>query len=138
MDTESSKKKTRKQELAEESGSDSTVQSTMERGAEIYGQAEEAVSAAYDKTALAVSETYGQAEEAVSAAYDKTALAVSETYEKARNYSSENPGRTMLAALGIGLGLGFILGAGSRRWRTGIYVRPVVSAFSDIALRFFR
>ena len=116
MDTESSKKKTRKQELAEESGSDSTVQSTMERGAEIYGQAEEAV----------------------SAAYDKTALAVSETYEKARNYSSENPGRTMLAALGIGLGLGFILGAGSRRWRTGIYVRPVVSAFSDIALRFFR
>ncbi|MGE0087358.1 MAG: hypothetical protein AB7S75_23370 [Desulfococcaceae bacterium] len=117
MDTENSKKKTHKQELAEESGSDSAAeQSTMERGAEILGKAEDAV----------------------SEAYDKTARTVSETYEQVKSYGSENQGKTILVVLGIGVGLGFLLGANSRRMTTGRFARPVVNAISDIALAFFR
>jgi ElaB/YqjD/DUF883 family membrane-anchored ribosome-binding protein len=63
-------------------------------------------------------EVYGQAEQAVSDAYDKTAQAVSKTYDQAKNFSSENPGKAMLIASGIGLGLGFLLAAASRRPRT--------------------
>ena len=84
-------------------------------------------------------EVYGQAEQAVSHVYDKTAQAVSETYDQAKSYSSENPGKTILIALGIGVGLGFLLGASSRRsGRGGRFAQPVVNALSDIALEFFR
>jgi ElaB/YqjD/DUF883 family membrane-anchored ribosome-binding protein len=84
-------------------------------------------------------EAYGQAEQAVSDAYDKTAEKVSETYEKARSYSSDNPGKTILIALGIGVGLGFLLGSSTRRSGvTGGLARPVVNALSDIALDFWR
>ena len=81
---------------------------------------------------------YGQAEHAVSEVYDKTAQAVSETYEKAKGYSTENPGKTILVALGIGVGLGFLLGANSCRSRTGRFAQPVGNALADIALAFFR
>jgi len=96
-------------------GSD-TAQSSMERGAEIYGHAEQAI----------------------SDAYDKTSRKVSETYDRARNYSNENPGKSILIALGIGVGLGFLLGSGSRHSRTGRFAEPVVNALSDIALTYFR
>ena len=77
-------------------------------------------------------EAYGQAEEAVSDAYDKT-------YEKARSYSSDNPGKSILIALGIGVGLGFILASSTRRpGVTGRIARPVVNALSDIALDYWR
>jgi ElaB/YqjD/DUF883 family membrane-anchored ribosome-binding protein len=105
------------QKSEKESGSDSTADQTIyERGAEAYGQAEQAV----------------------SDAYDKTSEKVSETYEKAKSYSSDNPGKTILIALGIGVGLGLLLGASTRRSHNGRFARPVVNALSDIALEFFR
>ena len=117
MDVEKNKYETPKQQRVGEPGSVSaTAQSILDRGAEVYGQAEQAV----------------------SDVYDKTAQAVSETYEKAKSYSNENPGKTILIALGIGVGLGFLLGASSRRSRTGRLAQPVVNALSDIALEFFR
>ena len=93
-----------------------TAQSILERGAEAYGQAEKAV----------------------GEVYDKTAQAVGETYEQAKSYSRENPDKALLIALGIGVGLGFLLGVNSRRSRTGRLAQPVVNALSDIALAFFR
>ena len=83
-------------------------------------------------------EAYGQAEKAVGNVYDKTAKAVGETYEQAKSYSRKNPDKALLIALGIGVGLGFLLGASSRRSRTGRFARPVVNALSDIALEFLR
>lgn len=80
---------------------------------------------------------YGQAEQAVSDVYDKTAQAVGETYEQTKNYSSENPGKTILIALGIGIGLGLLLGASTRHSRTGRLAKPVVNALSEIALELF-
>ena len=81
---------------------------------------------------------YEQAEQAVSDVYDKTARVVSETYEQAKSYSRKNPGKTILIALGVGVGLGILLGASSRHSRTGRFARPVVNALSEIALEFFR
>jgi ElaB/YqjD/DUF883 family membrane-anchored ribosome-binding protein len=117
MDIEHNKYKTPKQQMAEEPGSASAAaQSILEGGAEVYGEAEHAV----------------------SDVYDKTAQVVSERYEQAKSYSSENPGKTILIALGIGVGLGFLLGASSRHSRPGRFAKPVVNALSDIALEFFR
>ena len=117
MEDEKNKYETPEQQMAGEPGSaGATAQNTLERGAKAYGQAKEAV----------------------SDAYDKTAQTVSETYEQAKGYSSENPGKTILIALGIGVGLGFLLGASSRHSRTGRFAKPVVNALSDIALEFFR
>ena len=117
MEVEHSKYETPKQQTAGETGSaGAPAQTMMERGAEVYGQVEQAV----------------------SDVYDKTAQTVSETYEQAKSYSTENPGKTILIALGIGVGLGFLLGASSRHSRTGRFAQPVVNALSDIALEFFR
>ncbi len=112
MDNENKKNETPKP------GSDSAnaQKSTMERG----------------------TEAIGQAEKVVTDAYDKTAQTVSETYEHAKSYGCENPGKTMLIALGIGVGLGILLVASSRHSRTSLFARPVVNALSDVALEFFR
>lgn len=85
-------------------------------------------------------EAYGKAEEVVSDAYDKTSEKVSETYEKAKSYGSDNPGKSILIALGIGVGIGFLLGSSTRRRSrgTGRIARPMVNALSDIAMAFWR
>ena len=119
MEAKHKKHEIPKQQTAEEhgSGDDDAGQSSLERGAEV-GE---------------------QAHETVSEVYDKTARVVSQTYEKAKSFGSKNPGKAMLLALGIGVGLGFLLGASSRRSGiTGRFARPVVNALSDVALEFFR
>ena len=93
MDVEKNKYMTPKQQMVGEPGcASAAAQSILELGAEVYGQAEQVV----------------------SDVYDKTAQVVSGTYEKAKSYSCKNPGKTLLISLGIGVGLGFLLGAISR------------------------
>jgi len=60
-------------------------------------------------------EAYEQANQTANDVYDKTAQAESEISEQAKSYSSKNPGKTILIALAIGVGLGFLLGAGCCR-----------------------
>ena len=115
MDNEKNKYEATKQQIVGVPDKNGGTQSIMERGAEAYGQAEKAV----------------------SDVYDKTAQAVGETYEQAKSYSRENPDKAILIALGIGVGLGFLLGSSSRHSRTGRFARPVVNALSDIALEVF-
>ena len=118
MDTEKKTYETpKKQEFGNPGSYSSADQTLMDRGAEALGTAE--------KVAGEV--------------YDKTSQKVSETYEQAKIYGSDNPGKTVLIALGIGVGLGFLLGASTRHSRGGSqYAEPVVHALSDMALRFFR
>lgn len=118
MEHEKKNDETLKGQTAGDAGSaGATAQNILDRGAKVYGQAEKAVCDAYDKTA----ETVGQ------------------TYEQAKTYSTDNPGKAILIALGIGVGLGFLLGASSssRRSRTGRYAEPVVNALSDLAREYF-
>lgn len=112
MDIKHNKHETDKQQIAKESG---TAESILERGAEVYGQAKQAV----------------------SDVYDKTTKAVCKTCEQAKSYTSKNPGKTILIALGVGLGVGILLGARTHRSRTGRIAQPVVNALSDIALELF-
>ena len=117
MAIEKKKCETPKQQKEGKPGSDSaTAQSILERDAEVHGQTERAV----------------------SDVSDITAQAVSETYERAKSYNRKNPGKTILIALGIGVGLGLLFGANSRHSRTGRFARPVVNALSEIALEFLR
>ncbi len=117
MDTDKNKHKTPKEHMTEELDSVSaTAHTILEQGAEAYGQAEQAVSDAYDKTSQKVTDTYAQA----------------------KGYSHENPGKTILIALGIGLGVGLLLSANTRRSRTSRIAQPVVNALSDIAAELFR
>ena len=117
MESESKNTKGQKQQVEKESGSaGATAHNILESG----------------------TEAFGQAEQAVSDAYDKTSERISETYEKAKSYSHENPGKTILIALGIGVGLGLLLGASSGRSRTSRIAQPVVHALSDIAAELFR
>lgn len=81
---------------------------------------------------------YGKAREAVSHAYDNTAGKLSKTCEKAKEYSVAHPGKAVLIALGIGLGVGLLLGARSHHSRTRRIAQPMVHALSDMALAFFR
>jgi len=56
-------------------------------------------------------EAYGKVEQAVGEAYDKTTQKVKESYEMSKSYCTENPGKTILIALGIGVGIGLLLRA---------------------------
>lgn len=118
MNTEKNKDETPKQQTAEGPGSvNVAAQNILERSGEVYVQAEQVV----------------------GDAYDKTTEKVSETYEKAKSFGKENPGKSILIAFGIGIGVGFLLGASTRRSGvTGRLARPVVNALSDIALDFWR
>jgi hypothetical protein len=113
MDVENKKYETPENQLSGEPGSPNAP---IERGAEVRGQEEKAA----------------------GDVYDKTSQVVSETYEQAKIYSRKNPGKAILIALGVGVGLGFLFGAGSRHSRTGRFARPVVNALSEIALEFLR
>jgi len=93
---------------------------------------------AIQKTVDLGAETYTKAEKVVSDAYGKTADAVQKTYQQAEKFSTDNPGTTILVALGVGVGLGFLLGASYRRGGAGRFARPVVHAISDIAREYFR
>ena len=119
MDNETNKKyETFKQQTAADTGSvTATAQNLLDKG----------------------TEAYGKAEQAVGEAYDKTTQKVKETYEKAKSYSDENPGKTVLIALGIGVGIGLLLSAGSsHRSRSGRIAEPVINALSEIAHVFIR
>jgi ElaB/YqjD/DUF883 family membrane-anchored ribosome-binding protein len=117
MNVEHKKNETHKQQVAgDHDGAGADAQSILEHGEEVYGRAEQAV----------------------TDVYDKTAQAVGQTYEQVKNYSSENPGKTILVTLGIGFGLGLLLGVSSHRPRTRQFAQPVVNALSDIALALFR
>jgi ElaB/YqjD/DUF883 family membrane-anchored ribosome-binding protein len=83
-------------------------------------------------------EAYEHAEKAVSEVYDKTAQAVVGTYEHGKSYSRKNPDKALFIALGLGVGIGFLFGAGSRHAPAGRFARPVVKALSGIASQLFR
>lgn len=115
MDMENNNETIKKQNAGESGSAGATVQGALERGAEAYGQAKETV----------------------NDMYTKASKAVGETYDKAKSYSTEHPGTAMLITLGVGVGLGFLLSAGSHRSRGGRFARPVVNALSEIAQELF-
>ena len=80
-----------------------------------------------------------KAKQTVTEAYDKTSRTLHDGYGQAIGYGRENPGKTVLIAFGIGLGVGVLLSNNlSPRSRAGRIVPPVMNALSDIAAQLFR
>jgi len=79
-----------------------------------------------------------QVRNAISHAYERTNEILSNTYDQALMYARENPGKTTLIALGIGVGLGILLASGGRRSRIRRYGEPIVNALSNVALEIVR
>jgi len=79
-----------------------------------------------------------QARHVMSQAYERTNEILSNSYDQAVTYARENPGKTTLIALGIGVGLGLLLASGGRRSRIRRYGEPIVNALSDVALEMIR
>jgi ElaB/YqjD/DUF883 family membrane-anchored ribosome-binding protein len=76
--------------------------------------------------------------DALSNAYDTTSAALNDTYEWLMNYGRDNPGRTILIALGAGAGIGFLLANHRASSRPAAYFDPVVNAVSRFASDVFR
>ena len=80
-----------------------------------------------------------KAKQTVTEAYDKTSRTLNEGYGQAIDYGRDNPGKTVLIAFGVGLGVGVLLSNSlSPRSRAGRIVPPVMNALSDIAAQLFR
>lgn len=80
-----------------------------------------------------------KAKQTVTEAYDKTSRTLNEGYGQAIDYGRENPGKTVLIAFGVGIGVGLLLSNNmSPRSRAGRIVPPVMNALSDIAVQLFR
>ncbi len=125
------------QETTAQGGHTSPAQG-KDQAKEVFDKASQKVEESYDKAAHKVGEAYDKIAPAAQQAYDKTAHAVNETYHQTQRYGAENPGKTFLIAMAIGVGIGFIWGSNSHHSRGGRYARPIVNAVSDVAMEFFR
>ncbi|GAB6058140.1 hypothetical protein [Desulfonatronum parangueonense] len=82
--------------------------------------------------------SWDKAERELGDVYEKTGKVMNKTYDRAKSYSCEKPGTTVLIALGVGVGLGFLLGASSRRSRRNEFVEPFTYALSDVVQKVLR
>ncbi|GAB6061255.1 hypothetical protein [Desulfonatronum parangueonense] len=83
-------------------------------------------------------ESWDKSEKHIGDAYEKTGRAMSQMYDRAVNYSGEHPGKAVLIAVGMGVGLGFIWGASARRYRKNQFIEPITYALSDVVQKVLR
>lgn len=84
------------------------------------------------------SKSFDETKEAMRQAYERSARSIGHTYDQALEYGRHNPGKTVLIAFGIGVGIGMLLLGSGRRSRVSRYGEPIVSALSNIAMEFIR
>ncbi len=111
-----------------------------ERGKSVVDQVSSAAHAVREQFEERGAEAIDQAKEKVGRIYDRANKGMSEQYEKAMDYSRENPGKTTLIALGVGVGVGLLFAGSfntphSRRRRL---VEPIMNALSTLASDLFR
>ena len=81
---------------------------------------------------------FDETKRAVGAAYDRSSHAIQQTYGEAIEYGRNNPGKAILIAFGIGVGIGVLLAGSNHRSRVSRYGEPIVSALSKVAREFIR
>lgn len=121
-------------------GATMTARVTSDTAQTVTDKASEAAHAVREHVENRGAEMLDQAKQKVSEVYEQTSKSVTEQYEKAVGYGRENPGTTVLLALGIGVGIGVLLAgsfSGSRSRRSRL-VEPVMDAVSSLARELLR
>jgi len=92
------------------------------------------------KTDGSSAELYEQTKKTISDTYNKTTEVLNKGYDQAMAYGRENPGKTVLIALGSGLVVGLMLASRTRGRQNfySSYAEPVVNTISDIVSDVFR
>lgn len=122
-------------------GTTATARAISDAGQTVADKVSNAANAEREQVEGRGAEIFDQAKQKVADAYDQTSKSVTEQYEKALDYGRENPGTTVLIALGVGVGIGVMLAgsfSGSRRSRRSRVVEPVMDAVSTLARELFR
>jgi ElaB/YqjD/DUF883 family membrane-anchored ribosome-binding protein len=83
-------------------------------------------------------EAYEQTKRSMSHAYEQSANAFEQTYDQALEYGRNNPGKALLIAFGIGVGIGMLVLGSGRRSKASRYGEPIVNALSNMAMEFIR
>src|SRR5512138_1033807 len=81
---------------------------------------------------------FDETKRAMGQAYDQSARALHQPYDQALDYGRQKPGKAVLISFGIGVGVGMLLVASTRRSRVSRYGDPVVNALSNMAMEFIR
>ena len=118
----------------------STARATSDGGQTVTDKVNDAAHAAREQVEDRSAEIINQAKQKASEAYDQANKKLSEQYEKAINYGRENPGKTTLIALGVGVGVGALLVSNfsESRSRRSRVMEPVMRAMSTLARELFR
>jgi ElaB/YqjD/DUF883 family membrane-anchored ribosome-binding protein len=118
----------------------STARATSDGGQPVTDKVSQAAHAVRDQVEDRDAEIINQAKQKAGEAYDQANKRLSEQYEKAINYGCENPGKTTLIALSIGVGVGALLVSNfsASRSRRRRMVEPVMKAVSTLARELFR
>lgn len=121
-------------------GATATAGATYDADQSVTDKVSNAAQAVREQVEERGAEVINQAKQKVTEVYDQANKSVTEQYEKAIDYGRQNPGTTVLIALGIGVGIGVLLAgsfSGSRSRRSRV-VEPVMSAVSTLARELFR
>jgi ElaB/YqjD/DUF883 family membrane-anchored ribosome-binding protein len=118
----------------------STARATSDGGQTVTDKVNDAAHAAREQVEDRSAEIINQAKQKAGEAYDQANKKLSEQYEKAINYGRENPGKTTLIALGVGVGVGALLVSNfsASRSRRSRMVGPVMKLVSTLARELFR
>ena len=118
----------------------STARATSDGGQTVTDKVNDAAHAAREQVEDRNAEIINQAKQKAGEAYDQANKKLSEQYEKAINYGRENPGKTTLIALGVGVGVGALLVSNfsASRSRRSRMVGPVMKLVSTLARELFR
>jgi len=84
------------------------------------------------------SRVFDETKRAATRAYDRSAKKIGDTYDHALAFGRQNPGKAVIIAFGIGVGVGVFLLGSNRRSRVSRYGEPIVNALSDLAIEFIR
>ncbi|MDX9835172.1 MAG: hypothetical protein RBT36_08170 [Desulfobulbus sp.] len=109
-----------------------------EQTQQAMNRAANAVEENSDKAANKAGESFEKVAPIAQELHKKTGGKVNNTYQHAKKYRVEHPGKILFIALGVGVGIGFILGQNTHPSSGTRYAKPIITAASDVAMQFFR
>ena len=114
------------------SGSD---QSVVDKVSAVVDKVSDVAQVVREQVEECSAEALHHAKEKVGQVYDRANRGLNEQYERAIGYGRENPGKTTLIALGIGVGVGLLVAGSfnSPSFRRRRMVGPIMNTLSTIA-----